>query len=465
MADDPKIRVAVVGAGPAGFYATDRLLRSGEVEVELFDRLPTPWGLVRAGVAPDHPKIKSVTRVFEKTAKLEGFRFHGNVEVGADITHDELLEHHHAVIYTYGAAKDRRLGIPGEDLPGSVPATEFVAWYNGHPDAVHHEFDLAGPRAVVIGNGNVAVDVARMLMLTQEELAVTDTADEAIEAFGASGITEVVVLGRRGPAQAAYTTPELRELGEMQDADVFVDPADIELDGASAAWLESEDADRTSRDNMDIVRDYAAREPHGHGRRIALRFLRSPVEILGEDQVTGVRVVRNELIADDSGNIRAHHTQDEEIIDCTLVLRSVGYRGVGIEGLPFDERSGTIVNDDGRVLIEPDGAPVPGVYTAGWIKRGPSGVIGTNKKCAHETVQHLLDDREAGKLPQPPHGAAELDALLSDRGATLVDYAAWERIDEHERAVGEAQGRPRVKLTRREELLQRGLGERSGGPA
>ncbi len=465
MAEDPKIRVAVVGAGPAGFYATDRLLRSGEVEVELFDRLPTPWGLVRAGVAPDHPKIKSVTRVFEKTAKLEGFRFHGNVEVGADITHDELLGHHHAVIYTYGAAKDRRLGIPGEDLPGSVPATEFVAWYNGHPDAVHHEFDLAGPRAVVIGNGNVAVDVARMLMLTQHELAVTDTADEAIEAFGASGITEVVVLGRRGPAQAAYTTPELRELGEMRDADVFVDPADVELDAASAAWLASDEADRAARDNIDIVRDYAAREPHGHGRRIALRFLRSPVEILGEDHVTGVRVVRNELIADDSGNIRAHHTQDEEVIECTLVLRSVGYRGVGIEGLPFDERSGTIVNDDGRVLTEAGGPPLPGVYTAGWIKRGPSGVIGTNKKCAHETVQHLLEDHEAGRLPQPPYGAAELDALLADRGATLVDYAAWERIDEHERASGEAQGRPRVKLTRREELLERGLGERSGGPA
>lgn len=464
MPEHPPIRVAVVGAGPAGFYATDKLLRAGGFEVELFDKLPTPWGLVRAGVAPDHPKIKSVTRVFEKTARLEGFRFHGNVEVGSDITHAELLDHHHAVIYTYGAALDRRLGIPGEDLPGSVPATDFVAWYNGHPDAAGHEFDLRGPRAVVIGNGNVALDVARMLMLTREELQVTDTADAAIEAISQSGIEEVVVLGRRGPAQAAYTTPELRELGEMRDADVIVDPADVKLDPVSEAWLQGEEADRTARDNVEIVSGYAERAPR-HRRRIALRFLCSPAEILGEDRVEGVRIVRNELIADEHGNLRAHHTTVEETIECSLVLRSVGYRGVGIEGLPFDERSGTIVNDEGRVLTGPGGAPLPGVYTAGWIKRGPSGVIGTNKKCAHETVDHLLADREAGLLPAPPQGAAELDALLSERGATLVDYAAWERIDEHERAEGESQGRPRVKLTRREELLDRALGQRAGaGP-
>lgn len=460
-AQQPQIRVAVVGAGPAGFYATDKLLRSGGFEVELFDKLPTPWGLVRAGVAPDHPKIKSVTRVFEKTARLEGFRFHGNVEVGSDITHAELLDHHHAVIYTYGAALDRRLGIPGEDLPGSVPATDFVAWYNGHPDAAGLEFDLSGPRAVVIGNGNVALDVARMLMLTREELQVTDTTDAAIEAISQSGIEEVVVLGRRGPAQAAYTTPELRELGEMRDADVIVDPADVKLDPASEAWLEGHESDRTARDNVEAVCGYCERTPQ-HRRRIVLRFLCSPVEILGEDRVEGVRVVRNELIADEHGNLRAHHTGAEEVIECSLVLRSVGYRGVGIEGLPFDERSGTIVNDGGRVLSGPGGVPLPGVYTAGWIKRGPSGVIGTNKKCAHETVDHLLEDRDAGVLPAPPHGAAGLDALLSERGATLVDYAAWERIDEHERREGEAQGRPRVKLTRREELLDRALGQLSG---
>ncbi|MSW96584.1 MAG: NADP oxidoreductase, partial [Actinobacteria bacterium] len=356
------IRVAVVGAGPAGFYATDKLLRHGGIEVELFDRLPTPYGLVRAGVAPDHPKIKSVTRVFERAAALEGFRFHGHVEVGCDITHAELLDHHHAVIYTYGAALDRRLGIPGEDLTGCVAATDFVAWYNGHPDAADHAFELSGPRAVVIGNGNVAVDVARMLMLTQEELAVTDASDTAIAAFARSGVEEVILLGRRGPAQAAYTTPELRELGELQDADVVVDPADVDLDAATIAWLASDAADRTARDNVELVRDYAVRAPHGHGRRIVLRFLTSPVEILGSERVEGVRVVRNELITDEHGQQRAHATGEEEVIDCSLVLRSIGYRGVGIEGLPFDERSATILNEGGRVLTAPGGAPLAGVY-------------------------------------------------------------------------------------------------------
>jgi ferredoxin--NADP+ reductase len=455
-------RVAIVGAGPAGFYAADRLLRAEkdlDVEVELYDRLPTPWGLVRAGVAPDHPKIKSVTRMYEKTARAEGFRFHGNVEVGSDVTHAELLAHHHAVIYTYGAAVDRRLGIPGEELPGSVPATEFVAWYNGHPDACHHAFRLDGTRAVVIGNGNVAVDVARMLVLARDELASTDIADEALEALAASTIEEVVILGRRGPAQAAYTTPELRELGELEQADVIVDPTEVELDEVSRAWLESDEADRTARDNVEIVHEYAARPPGGKPRRVVLRYLRSPVEIVGTDRVEGVRVVRNELLADEDGNLRAHHTGDEELIPCELVLRSVGYRGVGIEGLPFDERAGTILNAGGRVLSAPGGPPLPGVYTAGWIKRGPSGVIGTNKKCANETVDLLLEDLAAGRLPEPPHHADELAAMLAGRGASEVDYAGWERIDEHERATGEAQGRPRVKVTRREELLAKSRGE------
>jgi ferredoxin--NADP+ reductase len=455
-------RVAIVGAGPAGFYAADRLLRGErdlDVRVELYDRLPTPWGLVRAGVAPDHPKIKSVTRVYEKTARAEGFRFHGNVEVGGDVTHEELLAHHHAVIYTYGAAIDRRLGIPGEELPGSVPATEFVAWYNGHPDACHHDFRLDGTRAVVIGNGNVAVDVARMLVLGRDELATTDIADDALERLAASSIEEVVILGRRGPAQAAYTTPELRELGELLEADVVVDPAEVELDPVSRAWLEGEEADRTARDNVEIVQEYAARAPGGKPRRVVLRYLRSPVEIVGTDRVEGVRVVRNELLADEGGHLRAHHTADEELIPCELVLRSVGYRGVGIEGLPFDERSGTILNAGGRVLSAPGGPPLPGVYTAGWIKRGPSGVIGTNKKCANETVDLLLEDLVAGRLPEPSHDADELAAMLAGRGASEVDYAGWERIDEHERATGEAQGRPRVKVTRREELLAKSRGE------
>jgi ferredoxin/flavodoxin---NADP+ reductase len=448
-------RVAIVGAGPAGFYAAERLLKdpANDVQVELFDRLPTPWGLVRAGVAPDHPKIKSVSRVYEKTAALPRFRFHGNIVIGSDLTHDELLAHHHAVIYSYGAAQDRRLGIPGEELAGCVAATEFVAWYNGHPDAVNRDFGLDGRRAVVIGNGNVALDVARMLVLTSGQLAVTDIADQALHTLAASSIEEVVVLGRRGPAQAAYTAPELRELGDLADTDVIVDPADVRLDAAARAWLESDAVDRTAREKLEIVSEYARREPAGRRRRVVLRFLASPVEILGAERVDGVRVVRNELIADETGRARAHPTAVEEIIDCDLVLRAVGYRGAGVEGLPFDERSGTIPNRHGRVLAEPGGAAVPGVYTAGWIKRGPSGVIGTNKKCAYETVDNLLEDLAAGRLPEPHRSRHRLDGLLAERTPERVDYAGWERIDMHERRTGEAQGRPRVKLTSRRELL------------
>src|SRR4051794_9418193 len=276
----PDLRVAIVGAGPAGFYAAGSLLKEANAEVELFDRLPTPWGLVRAGVAPDHPEIKSVSRVYERTASLPGFRFHGNVDVGRDITHEELMAHHHAVIYAHGAAGDRRLGIAGEDLPGSHAATEFVAWYNGHPDACDARFDLSGPRAVVVGNGNVALDVARMLVLTRDELAATDVADHALEALAESGIEEIVVLGRRGPAQAAYTNPELLELGELTDADVVVDPRETELDALSRAWLESERSSATARRNAEIVAEYARRATNGRRKRVVLRFLASPTEIV-----------------------------------------------------------------------------------------------------------------------------------------------------------------------------------------
>ena len=454
------LRVAIVGAGPAGFYAADKLLRTPdlEVEVELFDRLPTPWGLVRAGVAPDHPNIKAVSRIYEKTAALPGFRFHGNVEIGKQISHDDLLAHHHAVIYAVGAAGDRQLGIPGEDLDGSHAATEFVAWYNGHPDACDFAFDLQGERAVVVGNGNVALDVARMLVLTREELAVTDIADHALEALAESNISEVVVLGRRGPAQAAYTTPELKELGELSDADVIVDPAEAALDGASQTWLDSDAADKTARNNVRIVQEYAQRPPSGKRKRVVLRYLVSPVEVLGDENghVAGIRIVRNEPVAAEDGTVRARATDVEETLECSLVMRSIGYRGLPVQGVPFDEGAATIANAGGRVVDPASGEVVPGVYTAGWIKRGPSGVIGTNKKCANETVALLLEDFAAGKLPAPAGGAAELDALMDDRGNGRIDYAAWERIDRFEKAAGEASGRPRVKLTRIAELLARG---------
>ena len=452
---DAPIRIAIVGAGPAGFYAADRLLRDERrFEVELFDRLATPFGLVRAGVAPDHPKIKAVTRVYDKTAARERFRFHGNVEVGSDISHAELMDHHHAVIYTYGASQDRQLAIPGEDLPGSFAATSFVAWYNGHPDSAHREFDLSGKRAVIVGNGNVAVDVARMLVLPRAEHAVTDIADHALEALADSSIEEVVILGRRGAAQAAYTTPELRELGELTDADVIVDPANIVLDQASAAWLEGDEADRTSRDNFEIVTEYSTRKPSGRPKRVVLRFLASPLEILGDSKVEGLRVGLNQLVADQHGTIRAVPTGEEEVIECDLVLRSVGYRGAPIDGVPFDERAGTVLNVNGRVLEASGGQPVPGVYTAGWIKRGPSGVIGTNKKCANDTVDRLLEDLDSTGLAQPSGGSQELDALLNERCPDRIDFSGWRRIDEQERAAGDTQGRPRVKLVHRDKLLQ-----------
>jgi len=441
-----RLRVAVVGAGPAGFYAAGALLASEDppVEVDLIDRLPTPWGLVRLGVAPDHPNIKAVSRAFERIAVHPGFRFLGNVEVGRDVTHAELADLYGAVVYAFGAQTDRRLGIPGEDLPGSWPATAFVAWYNGHPDFQDLEFDLSHERAVVIGNGNVALDVARMLALTPDELRPTDTTDEAIAAINAAGVREIVVVGRRGPVQAAWTPVEVGELGELAGADILVDPAELELDPASEAELEA--APPTVKRNVEHLRSYAARAPEGKPRAIRLRFLRSPVAILGEERVEAIELVRNELV-----DGRAKPTEDRELIECGIVFRSVGYRGIPLPGVPFDEGSCTVPNDGGRVR-GPDGAVVTGAYCAGWIKRGPTGVIGTNKKDATETVALLLEDARGERLG---HGepAAAMDALLEERGVAVVTQTGWQAIDAAERAAGEPQGRPRVKLAEWDTLL------------
>jgi ferredoxin/flavodoxin---NADP+ reductase len=429
------LRVAVVGSGPAGFYAAGALLAADvPVEVDMIERLPTPWGLVRLGVAPDHPKIKSVSRAFEKIALQPGFRFLGNVEIGRDVRHEDLLDLYDAVVYAVGAQSDRRMGIPGEDLPGSWAATEFVAWYNGHPDFQDLSFDLSSERAVVIGNGNVAVDVARMLALTPEELAPTDTTDAALEAFATNGIREIVMVGRRGPAEAAFTTPELIELGELAGADVIVDPA--ELEGA-------EPKDTNAERNLVVLREYAAREPEGKPKRLVLRFLASPVAITGDGRVEAIELVRNRLEADDNGVLRAVATDKREMLETGIVFRSVGYRGVELPGVPFEERTGTVPNDRGRVS--------PGVYVAGWIKRGPSGVIGTNKKDATETVELLLEDlRDAPRKDTP---LEKIDAFFAERVPRLVMYPGWTSIDELERSAGEKLGRPRVKLCTWEELL------------
>jgi ferredoxin--NADP+ reductase len=442
------LRVAVVGSGPAGFYAADALLKSDDpaVAVDLIDRLPTPWGLVRLGVAPDHENIKAVSRAFEKTAARPGFRFFGNVEVGSSVSHDELIELYDAVVYTVGAQTDRRLGIPGEDLPGSWPATAFVAWYNGHPDFQELGFDLGTERVVVIGNGNVAIDCARMLALTPEELAPTDTVDAAVEAIVRAPIGEIVMLGRRGPVQAAFTPPELKELGELAGAEPVVDAADLALDPASERELEA-DRERARR-NYDLLQEYAARSLDGKPRRIVLRFLASPVAILGEERVEGVEVVRNELV-EEGGRLVARPTGETEVIPCGLVLRSVGYKGVALPGVPFDEKTGTIPNDRGRV------AGAERTYAAGWIKRGPSGVIGTNKKDAAETVELLLEDARTGKLAEAG-SARSLEALLDEKGVHYVEYAGWQAIDAAERAAGEPLSRPRVKLATWEKLLETG---------
>jgi ferredoxin/flavodoxin---NADP+ reductase len=445
------LRVAVVGSGPAGFYAAGALL-DAEVpfEVDMIERLPTPWGLVRLGVAPDHPKLKTVSRAFERIALKPGFRFFGNVEVGRDLTHQDLTQLYDAVIYAYGAQSDRRLGIPGEELPGSWSATELVAWYNGHPDFQELEFDLNVERAVVIGNGNVALDVARMLALTPEELAPTDTTDPAIEAIGASTISDIVVVGRRGPAQASWTTQELKELGELAGADVVVDRAELILDPASEASLEQ---DTNSKRNMEVLHDFAAREPTGKPVTVRLRFLASPVAIHGNGRVESIDLVRNRL-EEQAGRLVAVPTDEHETLDCGLVFRSVGYQGVGLPELPFEERRGTIRNELGRV-VDADGRHVAQSYCAGWIKRGPTGIIGTNKKDATETVAQLLEDVRSGRVGHRQEATPDaVEALLAERDLRAVMYPGWTSIDELERAAGEKLGRPRVKLRTWDELLE-----------
>jgi ferredoxin--NADP+ reductase len=445
------LRVAIVGSGPAGFYAAGALLDADvPVEVDMIERLPTPWGLVRLGVAPDHPKLKTVSRAFERIADKPGFRFLGHVEVGRDLHHEDLTRLYDAVVYANGAQTDRRLGIPGEDLAGSWSAFEFVAWYNGHPDFQGIPFDLDTERAVVVGNGNVALDVARMLALTAEELAPTDTTEPAIQAIAAARIAEIVVLGRRGPAQAAFTPPELAELGELAGADVVVDPEELELDPASAAHVES---DTRAKRNMEVLTDFASRAPGGKPKALRLRFAVSPVAIHGTDRVEAIEIVRNRLEERD-GRVVAVPTDERETIPCGLVFCSIGYHGVALPQVPFDEARGTIRNDCGRVLDD-DGLPLAGVYCAGWIKRGPTGIIGTNKKDAMETVQLLLEDEAAGRLVHDDNATVEaVDALLDERGVRRIVYSGWLAIDALERSRGEPLGRPRVKLATWEELRE-----------
>jgi ferredoxin--NADP+ reductase len=444
--------VAIVGSGPSGFFAAASLLKAADaseeidVAVDMLEMLPTPWGLVRSGVAPDHPKIKSISKQFEKTAEDPRFRFFGNVVVGEHIEAGELAERYDAVIYAVGAQSDRALNIAGEDLPGSIAAVDFVGWYNAHPHFQHCTPDLSGARAVVVGNGNVALDVARILVTDPDVLGLTDIADHALESLRPCGVDEVVIIGRRGPLQTAFTTLELRELADLEGVDVIVDPAQLEdiTDEDAAA------VGKICKQNIKVLRDYAARAPRPDHRRIVFRFLTSPIEIKGDDKVESIVLGRNELVADESGRVAAKDSGERDELPAQLVVRSVGYRGVPTAGLPFDDKNATIPNTGGRV----EGSR--NEYVVGWIKRGPTGVIGTNKKDSQDTVDTLLDDLAgAGELADfPDDHADELADWLASRQPKLVTSAHWEAIDRHERAAGEPHGRPRVKLPSVADLLR-----------
>ena len=450
--------VAIVGSGPSGFFAAASLLKAAdvsdriEVAVDMLEMLPTPWGLVRSGVAPDHPKIKSVSQQFEKTAADPRFRFFGNIMVGEHVEAGELAERYDAVIYAVGAQSDHCLNIPGEQLPGSVAAVDFVGWYNAHPHFEQMSPDLSGARAVVVGNGNVAVDVARMLVTNPDVFALTDIADHALESLRPRSVEEVLLIGRRGPLQSAFTTLELRELGELEGVDVVVDPALLEgiSDDDAAA------AGKIAKQNIQVLRDYASRASRPGHRRIMLRFFTSPIEITGDGKVESIVLGRNELVSDDSGRMVAKDTGVREELPVQLVVRSVGYRGVPIPGLPFDESDGTIPNTAGRV------AGSRNQYVVGWIKRGPTGVIGTNKKDSRDTVDTLLNDLVGERDREPAafggNRADKLAEWLTSRQPKLITAAHWQAIDHFEREAGEPHRRPRVKVTSLSELLRIGHG-------
>jgi ferredoxin--NADP+ reductase len=454
---DQPLRVAIVGSGPTGFYTAQHLFneRGLAVQVDVFDRLPTPFGLVRLGVAPDHEKIKSVIAVYEKTARMPGFRFYGNVEVGRHLSVAELRRLYHQIVYCTGAQTDRRLGIPGEDLAGSHTATEFVAWYNGHPEYVDRTFDLSRHSAVIVGVGNVAVDVARILCRTHQELARTDIADHALQSLRESRVRRVTMLGRRGPAQAAFTNAEIKELGELPAAECSTVPEETELDPVSRAELERH-PDRLTERKLEILRGMAGRSEPQKPRQLRIRFLVSPVEIVGdgEGRVSAVRLVRNELYLTDRGVVKSRETGRFETLEAGLVFRSVGYRGVPIPGVPFDEDSAIFLNDKGRVLDPETRRPRLGEYAAGWIKRGPVGVIGTNKPDALETVRQMLEDLLAGRVlrPEDPSMLAA-EKLIRSRQPDVFTYPDWSRLDALEVERGERQGRPRVKYTDVREML------------
>jgi ferredoxin--NADP+ reductase len=432
------MRVAIVGSGPAGFYAAEALLRRADVrvEVDVFDRLPTPYGLVRGGVAPDHQKIKTVARVFAATAARPSFRFLGNVQLGSDVQVEDLRRHYHQILYATGNEADRRLGIPNEGIDRCTPASVFVGWYNGHPDYRNARIDLSVRRVAVVGNGNVAVDAARILLRTRAELERTDVAGHALETLKGSAVREVHLLGRRGPEQAAFTPSELKELGELEDADPVVDPS--ELAGCAPG---------EPGGNVEILRAFAARAPRPGARRLHLRFLVSPTEILAgaDGGVSGIALERNRLEARPDGTVAARGTGVIERLDVDMVVPAIGYAADRIPGVPYDEKARIVANRDGRVVDPATGAVVPNEYVAGWARTGPQGLIGEHKRASAHVVDHMIADG-AGleSRPLPPRDA--IDALLRERGVKLVSFDDWKQLDDVEVARGARRGAPRDKI-------------------
>jgi ferredoxin--NADP+ reductase len=457
---DRPVRVAIVGSGPSGFYAAESLFhRTGFLaEVDMFDRLPTPFGLVRGGVAPDHQKIKAVISVYEKVASTPGFRFFGNVKLGQDIQADELAKEYDAVVYAVGNESDRSLGIPGEELAGSHSATAFVGWYNGHPDWHDQEFDLSVESVAVIGIGNVAMDVTRVLARDPDELAPTDIADYALRALRKSRVRTIWLLGRRGPAQAAYSPSEIREIGELSSADLVVRPEEVVLDELSKKTL----VEANDKKNVDYVAEHAKLGEGSKERKIRLRFLTSPVEILGEGgRMTALKIEKNALVADAKGNPSAKGTGQFETIQAGMILRSVGYRGIPIPEVPFDAKSGRIPNKDGRVLGA-DGAPLLGQYVVGWAKRGPTGLIGTNRPDSVATVDALVSDA-ASRNAAPAAPRERIVELLKGRNCRVVSFEDWKKLDKLEVSKGKSDGKIREKFTTVPEMLSAldGAGEKA----
>ncbi len=440
------LRVAIVGSGPAAFYAALDLYGMKASKIHMFDRLLSPYGLARFGVAPDHQSTKAVIDMFRSLGKRDDFELSLGVEVGKHVTHDELLTHHDAVIYAVGASSDRRLEIDGEDLPGSHAATEFVAWYNGHPDYAERKFDLSGEHAVVIGNGNVALDVARVLLSDPSRLAKTDIARHALESLSESNIQEVTLIGRRGAAQAAYTNPEMLALLTMDGIEVIVESEEVATDEVTRTVLEHPETDSSVHAKVRYAQAAASRPRQGGPKRLVLRYKTSPMSLEGTSRVEAVKLVRNRLELKADGTIVAVPTDDVETIQADIVFRSIGYRGVPVDALPFDNRKGIVPNVDGRVVDPDSGRPIPGVYVTGWIKRGPTGVIGTNKKCATETVDALLRDYSDGALTAAQHKPSDVLTLVLERNPEALTFDDWSLIDRAERDAGKAENRPRVKF-------------------